>query len=267
MAKDKGDVAQTVAERERHIVAAFVSLSGELAGGLDVVDLLTELTADCARLLDITSAGLLLADGAGALHLLAASSEATRELELFQVQCAEGPCVDCFESGVPVTIADLAKEAERWPRFVPAALAAGFASVHAVPMRLRNSVLGALNLFGASVGPLSTDDLDLAQALAHVAGVALVQDKAAADKDLIVSQLTTALTSRIVIEQAKGVLSQTGGLDMDEAFGALRRYSRDHNMRLSVVAAAVVSRQLPSQQVLDHAARKAKASTETSKTL
>ena len=254
-------------ERERHIVAAFVSLSGELADGLDVVDLLTELTTDCARLLNITSAGLLLADAAGALHLLAASSEETRELELFQVQCAEGPCVDCFESGVPVSAADLAQEAERWPRFVPAAVAAGFASVHAVPMRLRNSVLGALNLFSTNVGPLSADDLDLAQALAHVAGVALVQDKAAADKDLIVSQLTTALTSRIVIEQAKGVLAQTGGIDMDQAFGALRRYSRDHNLRLSVVAVAVASRELPSQHVLDHASRKAKTSAESSKTL
>lgn len=240
MAKEQGDGAQTMAERERRIVAAFVSLTGELAGGLDVVDLLTELTADCARLLDITSAGLLLADGAGALHMLAASSEETRELELYQVQCAEGPCVDCFESGVPVSIADLAKEAERWPRFVPAALAAGFASVHAVPMRLRNSVLGALNLFGASVGPLSADDLDLAQALAHVAGVALVQDKAAADKDLIVGQLTTALSSRIVIEQAKGVLAQHGDLSMAAAFDGLRGYARTNNARLSEVARQVV---------------------------
>ena len=254
-------------ERERHIVAAFVSLLGELANGLDVVDLLTELTTDCARLLDITSAGLLLADGTGALHLLAASSEETRVLELFQVQPSEGPCLDCFKSGVAVSVADLAKETERWPRLVPKALAAGYVSVHAVPVRLRNSVLGALNLFGTTVGPLSADDLDLAQALAHVAAVALVQDKAAADKDLIVSQLNTALTSRIVIEQAKGVLAQTGGLDMDEAFGALRRYARDHNLRLSAVAAAVVSRQLPSQQVLDHASRKAKAGTESSNTL
>jgi ANTAR domain/GAF domain len=254
-------------ERERHIVAAFVSLSGDLADGFDVVDLLTELTTDCARLLDITSAGLLLADGLGSLHLLAASSEATRVLEVFQVERSEGPCVDCFNSGAAVSVADLAKEAERWPRFVPNALAAGFVSVHAVPMRLRNRVLGALNLFGATVGPLSALDLDLAQALAHVAAVALVQDKAAADKDLIVSQLTTALTSRIVIEQAKGVLAQTGALDMEQAFAALRRYARDHNLRLSAVAAAVVNRQLPSQQVLDHASRKAKAGTESSNTL
>ena len=249
-------------ERERHIVAAFVSLSGKLANGLDVVDLLTELTTDCVRLLDIRSAGLLLADGTGALHLLAASSEEARVLELFQVQSSEGPCVDCFKSGVAVSAADLAKETERWPRFVPKALAAGFVSVHAVPMRLRNSVLGALNLFGTTVGPLSADDLDLAQALAHVAGVALIQDKAAADKDLVVSQLNTALTSRIVIEQAKGVLAQAGTLDMEQSFAALRRYARDHNLRLSAVAAAVVSRQLPSENVLDHAARKAKASTE-----
>jgi ANTAR domain-containing protein/GAF domain-containing protein len=244
-------------DRERDIIAAFVTLSTSLAEGFDVVELLTGLTADCARLLDVASAGLLLADGRGVLHLLAASSQETRGVELFQLQSAEGPCLDCYHTGVLVSVADLSEETARWPHFVPAALAAGFASVHAVPMRLRDTVLGALNLFGFGVGPLSGDDLDLVQALAHVASVALVQDKAATDKDLIVTQLNTALTSRVVIEQAKGVLAQTGGLDMEQAFVALRRFARDHNQRLTDVAAAVVSRSLHSQDVLNHASRKA----------
>jgi hypothetical protein len=243
-------------DRERDIIAAFVTLSTSLAEGFDVVDLLTGLTADCARLLDVASAGLLLADGRGTLHLLAASSQQTRDVELFQLQRAEGPCLDCYHTGVLVSVSDLTQETVRWPQFVPAALAAGFASVHAVPMRLRDTVLGALNLFGTQVGPLAADDLDLAQALAHVASVALVQDKAAADKDLIVTQLNTALTSRVVIEQAKGVLAQTGQLDMERSFAALRRYARDHNQRLSDVAAAVVSRSLDSQDVLHHASRR-----------
>lgn len=242
--------------RERDIIAAFVTLSTSLADGFDVVDLLSGLTADCARLLNVASAGLLLADGRGVLHLVAASSQETQNLELFQLQRAEGPCLDCYHEGAPVSIADLSQETARWPQFVPAAAAAGFASVHAVPMRLRDTVLGALNLFGAETGPLSADDLALAQALAHVASVALVQEKAAGDKDLIVSQLNTALTSRVVLEQAKGVVAQAGGLDMEQAFGALRRYARDHNERLSEVAAAVTGRSLSVQRLLEHASAK-----------
>lgn len=242
-------------EREPEVVAAFVSLATRLADGFDIVDLLSGLTSDCARLLDVASAGLLLADTSGALHLLAASSEATRELELFQLQRDEGPCLDCFHSGEPVSVPNLSQEA-RWPQFVGAARAAGFESVHALPMRLHQTVLGALNLFGTSPGELTGTDLALAQALADVASVALVQEKAAADKDLVVLHLNTALTSRIVIEQAKGLLSQMGDLDMEESFAALRHYARDHNVKLSNVAASVISRELPAQWLLDHAAAK-----------
>jgi transcriptional regulator with GAF, ATPase, and Fis domain len=246
-------------DRERDVIASFLTLATSLADGFDVVDLLTGLTDDCARLLNIASAGLLLVDGRGALQLLAASSDEAHTLELFQLQRAEGPCLDCYHTGAPVSVADLTKETARWPNFVAAATSAGFASVHALPMRLRDTVLGALNLFSTQVGPLTDDDLALAQALAHVASVALVQDKAAADKDLIVGQLNTALSSRVVIEQSKGVLAQKGGLDMNQAFAALRRYSRDHNERLSDVAAAVVGQTIPPQQILDHAASKSPA--------
>lgn len=242
-------------DRETDIVAAFVALATDLAEGFDVVDLLSELTTYCVRLLDVASAGLLLADAKGVLHLLAASSQATRDLELFQLQRSEGPCLECYRTGSPVSAPDLSEQMARWPHFTAAANAAGFASVHAVPMRLHDTVLGALNLFGTRTGPLADDDMALAQALAHVASVALVQDRAATDKDLVVSQLNTALSSRVVLEQAKGVLAQVGGLDMEQAFQALRRYSRDHNQRLSEVAAAVVARALSPQMLLDHAGR------------
>ena len=243
--------------RERDVAEAFVSLASHLANGYDVVDLLNDLTMDCSRLLDIASSGLLLADGRGILHVMAASSERTRQLEVFQLQRADGPCRDCFLEGDAVLVPDLAAESARWPQFVPAALAAGFASVHALPMRFRDSVLGALGLFGTTVGALRPEDLTLGQALADVASVALVQDTAATDRTAVNEQLQTALTSRIVLEQAKGVLAQRGELDMAEAFAALRQFARDHNLRLTKVAQAVVSRTLPVEAVLDHAAVRA----------
>lgn len=241
------------ADRESAVTDAFVSLATSLADGVDVVDLLSGLAADTTRLLDVTSTGMLLADKRGVLHVVAASSEATRNLEVFQLQRDQGPCLDCYRSGAAVSVADLGAEAGRWPSFVAAAIEAGFASVHAVPMRLRETVLGAVGFFGASVGSLGNDDLRLGQALAHVAAVALVQERAAADTALINAQLQQALDSRVVLEQAKGVLAQRGGLDMDEAFAVLRRYARDHNLRLTDVAHAVSTRQLSAEQLLNHA--------------
>lgn len=238
--------------RERQVTNAFVSLASSLANGYDVVDLLSGLTEDCARLLDVASAGLLLADRRGVLHVLAASSERTRQLEVFQLQRAEGPCRDCYLDSAPVSVPDLEAAKSRWPQFVPAARAAGFASVHAVPMRLRVSGLGALGLFGTAVGALNDDDLSLAQAMADVASVALVQDRAAADRTTVNEQLQDALASRVVLEQAKGVLAQRGGLDMPGAFTVLRKYSQDHNQRLTSVAQAVVSRKLPPEQLIEH---------------
>jgi hypothetical protein len=239
--------------RERDVTQAFVSLASHLANGYDVVDLLNDLTVDCARLLDIASAGLLLADGRGVLHVMAASSDRTRQLEVFQLQRAEGPCRDCFHERAAISVPDLAAESARWPQFVPAALDAGFVSVHALPMRLRDNVLGALGLFGTTVGALGQDDLSLGQALADVASVALIQDNAAADRTAVNEQLQTALTSRVVLEQAKGVLAQKGDLDMPQAFAVLRQYARDHNLRLTKVAEAIVSRALPAEAVLDRA--------------
>ncbi|MDT7546884.1 MAG: hypothetical protein QOE99_2994 [Actinomycetota bacterium] len=243
--------------RERGISEAFVSLANGLVDGADVVDLLSGLTADCVRLLDVAAAGLLLADQRRVLHVVAASSERTRSLELFQLQRDEGPCLDCFHSGEPVTVPDLSEQTARWPQFVAAALQAGFVSVHALPMRLRDNVLGTLGLFGTKVGSLEEDDLRLGQALAHVASVALVAEKASADKTIINEQLQSALSSRVIVEQAKGLLAQLGSLDMDAAFAALRGYARDHNLRLSDLSHMLVSRELPATDLLEHVSVKA----------
>jgi len=238
--------------REDDIVAAFVSMAGSLVVGNDITDLLDRLAEDCARLLDVTAVGLLLADRRGVLHVLATSSVRVADLEAFQAQRGQGPCHDCYLDGQAVNVPDLAAEAHRWPEFAALAATAGVASVHAVPMRLRDNVLGALNLFGATPGPLEASDLRLAQALADVATIALIQDRAATDREAVHEQLQHALDSRVVLEQAKGVLAHSGDLDVTAAHGVLRLYAKDHNLTLAALAQALVSRALPPRVVLDH---------------
>ncbi|GIG20224.1 transcriptional regulator [Cellulomonas chitinilytica] len=237
-------------DREQLIVRSFVELAEGLASGLEAVDLLDRLAHSCVGVLDVASAGLLLADPLGRLHLLAASSGAARELEVFQVQRDEGPCRDCFHAGTPIDVPDLAADVERWPQFVPRALEAGFASVHAVPLRLRTHILGALGLFGTSTGTLDDDDRALAQALADVASVALVQERTAADQIALATHLQSALSGRVVLEQAKGVVAYAGSIDVSEAFDRLRQFAREHDMKLTDVATAVVARTLPAHEVL-----------------
>jgi transcriptional regulator with GAF, ATPase, and Fis domain len=236
-------------ERERTVTSAFVSLADRLVGPFDVVELLKDLTDRCAQLLNVDSSGLVLADRVGVLHVVAASSEETRSLELFQLQREQGPCLDCYRTGAPVRVADLEGQAHRWPHFVAAALRLGFVSVHALPMRLHDQVLGALGLFRTTVGPLDDDDLELGQALAHVASVALVTGSAAADQERLNQQLQAALDSRVFIEQAKGAVAQYAGGSMNEAFVLLRAYARSHNLQLTDVAQRVASRTLAIERI------------------
>jgi ANTAR domain/GAF domain len=234
MQSDKeGNVTDT--PRETRVLDAVVSLVDKLLDDFDVVDLLTELTERCADLLDIAAAGFLLADPLGQLRLLAATSTQTRELELFQLQADEGPCVECYATGHPVSVADLRAETSRWPRFVPAALEAGVASVHAVPMRAAGIVLGSLGLFGTGPGELSQADLLVGQTLAHIACVAILQEHPPTPSTVI-PQLRSALTHRIVVEQAKGFLRARLDISVDEAFSLLRRYARTHGDHLTDVA-------------------------------
>ena len=221
--------------RETQVLDAVVSLVDSLLDDFDIVELLTELTERCADLLDIAAAGFLLADPLGQLRLLAATSKQTWELELFQLQADEGPCVDCYATGQPVSVADLRIETSRWPRFVPAALEAGVASVHAVPMRAAGIVLGSMGLFGTRPGELTEADLLVGQTLAHVACVAILQE-IPPTPSTVTPQLRSALTHRIVVEQAKGFLREHFDISVDEAFSLLRRYARAHGDHLTDVA-------------------------------
>jgi GAF domain-containing protein len=225
----------TETPRETRVLEAVVSLVDSLLYDFDVVDLLTELTERCAQLLDVEAAGLLLVDPLEQLRLLAATSGETRELELFQLQADEGPCVECYSSGQPVSVAELQAEADRWPRFVPAALHAGFASVHAVPMRAAGTVMGALGLFGGRPGALSDADLLVAQTLAHIASVAILQEHPPTPAT-VMPQLRSALTSRILVEQAKGFLRETLDVSVEQAFQLLRSYARTNGEHLTEVA-------------------------------
>jgi hypothetical protein len=226
--------------RESRVLDAVVSLVDSLLDDFDVVDLLTELTERCAGLLDVAAAGLLLADPFEKLHLLAATSEKARDLELFQLQADEGPCVECYTSGRPVSVADLAAAAPRWPRFVPSAVEAGFASVHAVPMRAAGSVLGALGLFGAHSGELTDADLLVGQSLAHIACVAILQEHAPI-ASAVMPRLRTALAARLVVEQAKGFVRERLDVSVEDAFTLLRRYARSHDDHLTDVSRRLIT--------------------------
>jgi GAF domain-containing protein len=233
----EGKVTET--PRETRVLDAVVSLVDTLLEDFDVVDLLTELTERCAELLDVSAAGFLLADPLGQLRLLAATSEQARDLELFQLQADEGPCVECYATGQPVSIADLEAALARWPRFVPAALDAGFASVHAVPMRAAGIVLGALGLFGTEPGELNEADRLVAQTLAHIACVAILQEHAPTPAT-VMPQLRAALASRVIVEQAKGFLREILDVSVEDAFALLRSYARANGEHLTDVARRLI---------------------------
>ncbi|MDQ6614951.1 MAG: GAF and ANTAR domain-containing protein [Actinomycetota bacterium] len=237
-----------MATREVLLAQTFVELADTLVDDFDVIELLTMLSERCVELLGAAGTGILLGDQRGRLQVIAASSEAAQLLELFQLQNSEGPCLDCYRSGEPVVHPDLAT-ANPWPAFGPVALAAGLPSVHAFPMRLRDQVVGTLNLFMAEARPLSAPDIAVAQALAHAASIAILQDHAARDSRTTVGQFQHALNSRVAIEQAKGVLSERAGITMDEAFARLRAHARSHNLKLSSLAASLVERTLPDDQM------------------
>src|SRR5260370_816566 len=197
---------------EIQLADVFVEMADTLVDDFDVIDFLHVLTERCVQLLGVSAAGLLLTDGKDALQVVAASSERTRLLELFQLQTDQGPCVDCFRTGQPVSVTDLTSAA-RWPRFTTAAAEVGFAAVHALPMRLRTEVIGALTRSDANPGGLEEGKLRIGQALADVATIGLLQQRAIHRRDALTEQLQTALNSRIVIEQAKGVLAERLHLD------------------------------------------------------
>jgi transcriptional regulator with GAF, ATPase, and Fis domain len=217
----------------------FIEMADTLVDDFDVLEFLHTLTERCVQLLGVTAAGLMVTDGAGRLRVVAASSERTRLLELFQLQTAEGPCVECFHTATAVSVENL-PTAGRWPRFTAAASEVGFAAVHALPMRLRSDVVGALNLFGTEPGALDREKLRIGQALADIATVGLLQQRAIRARDVLTEQLQAALNSRVLIEQAKGLLAERLQIDVEKAFAILRSTARNRNQRLSDLAQALV---------------------------
>jgi hypothetical protein len=226
--------------RETHVLQAVVTLVDSLLDDFDVVELLTDLTEQCARLLDVGAAGLLLAGPRGDLYLMAATSRRTRDLEMFQLQADEGPCLDCFTTGHDLSAPDLGVEQTRWPRFAAAATDAGFVSGHAVPMRAAGTVLGALGLFGTHTGALNEADLLVARTLAHVACVAILQQHPPTPAT-VVTPLQAALTDRVVVDQATGFVSERLTISTEEAFRLLRHYARTNTLHLTDAARHVAA--------------------------
>jgi transcriptional regulator with GAF, ATPase, and Fis domain len=214
----------------------FVELADTMVADFDVIDFLHMLTDRSVALLSASAAGVMLADPRGELRVAASSNQAAGLLELFQIQNDQGPCLDCFRTGQPITAADLAGTGQQWPRFAAAATQSGYRAVEALPMRLRDQIIGALNLFRAAPGPFDAAELRIGQALADVATIGLLQERNVRRSETVAEQLQAALNSRVVIEQAKGKLAERYSLDMDQAFALLRDYARNSNQRLTDVA-------------------------------
>jgi len=230
--------------RERLMARAFVRLADTLTDEFDIVEFLQSLSADSVEIIGAEAASVMLANAHGELRLVASSEERMRLLELFEIQSAQGPCLDAFGSGQAVQ-ASGAESHARWPVFAPRASEAGFRVLCAVPMRAHAEIIGALNLFRRGNQLFSDADLEIARAMAQVATVALIQEQAIRERSMLAGQLQAALRSRIVIEQAKGMLAEHLSTTVDEAFQLLNSYARDHNRRLTEVARDVVDRKIP----------------------
>jgi GAF domain-containing protein len=227
--------------REQRLAEVFVELADTLVEEFDVVDFLQMLTERCVELVDTDAAGLVLDDQRGSLQVVAYTDESTRLLELFELQKSEGPCLDSFATGAVIANVDLAGSGSRWPAFTEAALRSGFTYSHALPLRLRGQVLGALNLFTVERRTLTDDHLAVAQGMADIATIGLLHERALHDQVLLAEQLQTALHSRIQIEQAKGVLSARAGISVSEAFSRMRTHARRTGQQLTRVAEAVIA--------------------------
>lgn len=230
--------------RAERVSAAFVRITDTLVADYDVLDLLHALVEVSVDLLDTTAAGLLLADPHGELQVLASTSERSQLVEILQLQAGAGPCVECYQTGMPVAVKDIRALNGKWPEFQTAALSQGFRSVHAVPMRVHGKTIGAMGLFGEQPGLMTREDSAIGQALADVATISILQERTLRESALVNEQLQRALNSRVLIEQAKGVVAHTAGVNMEEAFRRLREYARANNQTLHDTATLVINRTL-----------------------
>jgi len=237
--------------REQELLKAFIEFADTIVDEYDVVEFLHRLATRCVELVDASEAGIMLADRDGTLHYVASSSERMRLIELFELQHDEGPCLEAFRDGVAVHAGLTADAHTRWPHFAPHAQEVGFESVSALPMRLRTEVIGALNLFSATPGPLSGEDQQVAQALADIATIGILQERALNDAHVVTTQLEGALESRVVIEQAKGIVAEHNHIDIDNAFELLRAYARTHNSLLRHTAQQIIDGTLASHALVE----------------
>ncbi len=235
--------------REAVLARVFVRLADTLASDFDIVDFLHGLSADAVEVLGVEAAGVMLADARGGLRLIASSDERMRLLELFELQGERGPCLDAFSTGRPLQV-NAKSSSIRWPVFAQRASDAGFQMMGAVPLRVRTNIIGAMNLFRASDEQFSNDEMDIAQAMAEMAAIGLIQERALREHGLLTEQLQAALNSRVLIEQAKGMLAEYLKVNVDDAFTLLRNYARSRNRKLSEVARDVIDRNIPSAALI-----------------
>ena len=236
--------------REKRISAAFVTVADVLTTDFDSVELLHTLVNDCVEILDMDAGGLMLADSAGELHLMTSTSEQAQFVEVMQMAADSGPCIDCFNTGTAVIVGDIAQDASHWPDFRRVALEHKFHSMLATPMKLRGKVIGTMNLFSVTAGEISARNAAVAQALADVATIGILQERVIREGQLVEEQLHRALDSRIIIiEQAKGLIASALSMTVDEAFALLRKYARDRNLTIRSVAERVSNRELAAAEM------------------
>ena len=226
----------TALTREHQLLGTFVTLADSLVDDFDIVDVLQRLVDDCISLFDASAAGILLLSPSNRLEVIASTSERSELVELMQLRVGAGPCVEAATGGEVVSVDDIDQIAHRWPAFATDARASGFSSIHAIPLRLRDSTLGSLNLFRDEAGALNAADAAAAQALADIATISILQQRLVEESELAQAQLQRALDSRVVIEQAKGYLAQMRDIDMDEAFARIRSHARSTQTRIGVGA-------------------------------
>lgn len=235
--------------RERRLIDAFVQATGTLVADYDIVELLQTLIDNAVAIFDVDAAGIILANDRDELEVVVSTSESSTLLGVLQLKTGEGPCVEAYIDGVVIAASDADEMRRRWPTFAVAAEAAGFASVHSVPLRVRDTVLGSLNLFRAADGALNERDAAAAHALTDVATISVLQQRTTDHAVRVQEQLQQALDSRIVIEQAKGFIAHTRGTDLDTAFRLLRSYARSHQRLLADTARAIVNRDVDVPQL------------------
>ncbi|MFG2649253.1 ANTAR domain-containing response regulator [Streptomyces sp. NPDC048436] len=251
------------ASRERLLAEAFVAVADSLTDEFDVVEFLQSMAVHSVELLGVSAAGFTLADSQGELGLVAASGGHAWVFDLFALQQGQGqgqsqdqgqgqgPGPDCYRSGTAQTNIALGdpEATTAWPGFAPRALAVGCAMTHVLPLRREDQALGTLQLFQTTATVLGPDEIALAQALVDIATIAILRRRFLEQTLVERDQLQSALTSRVVIEQAKGVLAERWQCTVDEAFEALRRHARTNRLRLTECARLVVAGEFDTEAI------------------